>query len=361
MTVPTLDGITPTTITTERLTTRVLTAGPDDGTPVLFLHGNLSSATWWEETMLRLPAGYLGIAPDQRGFGEADPAAKVDATRGMGDFVDDAVALMDHLGHERFHLVGNSLGGVIAWWLLAHHPERIVTLTQADPGSPFGFGGTRDVAGTPTNEDYAGSGGGLINPELVRLIGEKDTSTDSMFSPRAALRALVWKPPLIPEREDALVESLLQVHLGDDAYPGDKVMSGNWPFVAPGVMGVNNALSPKYALDPGLIGAADAKPPVLWVRGALDLAVSNNAASDPGTWGPMGLVPGYPGPETYPPQPMLDQIRKVMDDYTQQGGTYTEVVIEDCGHVPFIEKPEEFDGVFHTHLATSEEEGNRGG
>jgi pimeloyl-ACP methyl ester carboxylesterase len=350
MSVPTLDGITATTITTDRITSRVLTTGPADGTPVLFLHGNLSSATWWEETMLRLPDAYLAIAPDQRGFGEADVDAKVDATRGMGDFVDDAIALMDHLGHERFHLVGNSLGGVIVWWLLARHAERIMTVTQADPGSPYGFGGTKDVTGTPTCDDFAGSGGGLINPELVRLIGEGDTGTDSMFSPRAALRALVWKPPVIPDREDAFVASLLQIHLGDDGYPGDKVASANWPFVAPGERGVNNALSPKYAIDPGEIIAVASKPPVLWVRGAVDLAVSDNAASDPGTWGPMGLVPGYPGADTYPPQPMLGQIRSVLDAYATAGGIYSEEVIEDCGHVPFIEKPDDFDRVFHAHL-----------
>ena len=351
MSVPTLDGITAQTVTTDRLTTRVLTSGSDDGAPVLFLHGNLSSATWWEETMLRLPAGYRAIAPDQRGFGEADAAAKVDATRGMGDFVDDAIALLDHFGHDRFHLVGNSLGGVMAWWMLAGHSERIVSMTLADPGSPYGFSGSKDDIGTPTNVDFAGSGGGLINPELVRLIADGDTSTDSMFSPRSALRSLVWKPPLIPEREDAYVASLLQVHLGEDAYPGDKVASSNWPFVAPGVMGVNNALSPKYAVDVARIIGAPGKPPVLWVRGAQDLAVSNNAASDPGTWGPMGLVPGYPGAEVYPPQPMLDQIRKVLDDYSAAGGSYEEVVIDDCGHVPFIEKPDDFDKVFHAQLA----------
>jgi pimeloyl-ACP methyl ester carboxylesterase len=239
----------------------------------------------------------------------------------------------------------------MAWWMLADHSERIMSVTLADPGSPYGFGGSKDATGTPTNDDYAGSGGGLINPELVRLISEGDDSTDSMFSPRSALRALVWKPPLIPDREDAYVASLLQVHLGEDAYPGDKVMSPNWPFVAPGVMGVNNALSPKYALDPARIVDATAKPSVLWVRGAQDLAVSNNAASDPGTWGPMGLVPGYPGAEAYPPQPMLDQIRKVLDDYAAAGGSYQEVVIDDCGHVPFIEKPEQFDKVFHAQIA----------
>ena len=72
MKIATLEGITEKTISTDRITTRVLFAGPEDGIPVLFLHGNVSSATWWEETMITLPEGFRGIAPDQRGFGEAE-------------------------------------------------------------------------------------------------------------------------------------------------------------------------------------------------------------------------------------------------------------------------------------------------
>lgn len=74
MSLPVRDGITAATISSARLATRVLFSGPDDGIPVLFLHGNLSAATWWESTMVRLPPQYRGIAPDQRGFGDADPA-----------------------------------------------------------------------------------------------------------------------------------------------------------------------------------------------------------------------------------------------------------------------------------------------
>src|SRR5215470_19612743 len=93
MTVPTLAGITAKTITTPRLTTRVLFSGADDGIPVLFIHGNASSATYWEEVMLALPSGYRGIAPDQRGYGDADRSKKIDATRGLRDLSDDAAAL----------------------------------------------------------------------------------------------------------------------------------------------------------------------------------------------------------------------------------------------------------------------------
>ncbi len=142
MSIPTLPGITARTITTDRITTRVLFSGPDDGIPVLFLHGNVSSATWWEELMAALPAGpsigpghgFRGIAPDQRGFGEAEFEKKIDATRGMGDLADDAIALLDHLGVDKCHVVGNSLGGNVVWQLLGEHPRRFLTATQAAPG-----------------------------------------------------------------------------------------------------------------------------------------------------------------------------------------------------------------------------------
>jgi pimeloyl-ACP methyl ester carboxylesterase len=351
MTIPTLDGIEARTIETERLTTRVLFSGPDDGIPVLFVHGNFSNATWWEESMVALPPRYRGIAADQRGYGEADPEVLIDATRGMGDFVDDALALMDHLGHGRFHLVGNSLGGLVVWWMMADAPERLLSVTLAGPGSPFGFGGTRDARGTPTTPDFAGSGGGLINPVLIESLlgGDRDSISD--FSPRGIMRRLVWGEGLIPDREDALIDAMFRVHIGDRQLPGDHDKSPNWPFVRPGKWGATNAMSPMYVGNlVERILAAEPKVDALWVYGAEDLAVCNSAGSDPGTWGPSGRLPGYPGREAYPPQPMMDQIRKMLEDYRSQGGSFAEVAIEGSGHVPFITHPEEFNRVFHEHL-----------
>ena len=100
MSIPTLPGINARTVTAPRLTTRVLCAGDESGTSVIFIHGNLTSATFWEETMLAMPAGYHSIAHDQRGFGEADPAAAVDGSRGLADMSDDVIALLDTAGHR---------------------------------------------------------------------------------------------------------------------------------------------------------------------------------------------------------------------------------------------------------------------
>ncbi|MGD2158235.1 MAG: alpha/beta hydrolase [Anaerolineales bacterium] len=352
MDIPTMEGVTAKTVTTERITTRVLFTGPDEGAPVLFLHGNLSSATWWEETMVALPEGYRGLAPDQRGFGEADPEKKIDATRGMGDLADDAVALLDHFEIEKAHIVGNSLGGMVVWRILMENSDRLLTVTLADPGSPYGFGATKDVDGTPTNPDYAGSGGGLSNPELIQRMKEGDRSLESQFSPRMAIRTLLVKPPFIPPREEELLSSLLSTHLGERDVPGDSVQSPYWPHMAPGVLGASNATSPKYAGDIDKIIQSEPKTDILWVRGSHDLAVSDTAASDPGYLGRVGLLPGWPGEEEYPPQPMIGQTRAVLEKYAAAGGSYREVVIQDTGHVPFIEKPEQFNQVFHAHITS---------
>jgi pimeloyl-ACP methyl ester carboxylesterase len=349
MSIPNLEGVQAKTITTNRITTRVLFSQPGKGAPVLFLHGNWSCATWWEQTMLALPSGFWGIAPDQRGYGEADLQKKVDARRGVRDWVDDVVALLDRLKIDQAHIVGCSLGGFIVWQLMVDHPQRILSITLVDPGTPFGFSGTKDEIGTPCYPDYAGTGGGISNMELIKRATDKDRSFDSQFSPRASMHTL-FSPGFIPPREEELLDSVLNVHLGEQDIPGDFVPSSNWPFVAPGVWGAQNAMSPKYLGNVSQIYDGRIRIPLIWIHGERDQVISNQSLSDVGYLGKLGYISGWPGDEVYPPQPMITQIRAVLEKYQSAGGTYKEVVIQDAAHIPFLEKPDEFNAAFHSYL-----------
>lgn len=352
MPVPTLEGITAKSITSPRLTTRVLFSGDDSGTPVVFVHGNASSATFWEDIMLGLPSSFRGIAPDLRGYGDADREKLIDATRGMGDFSDDLAVLMDTLAIEKAHVVGHSLGGGVLWRYMMDYPQRILSVTMVAPGSPYGFGGTKDLDGTPNYADFAGAGGGTVNPEFPKLMALADRNADNpQASPRIVMNSFYWKPPFVPAREEDLLSSLLSEHVGEQAYPGDFTPSENWPNVAPGIWGPINALTPAYLKPISHLYTIDPKPAVLWVRGSDDQIVSDNSLFDFGTLGKLGAVPGWPGDDVFPPQPMVGQTRAVLEKYQENGGTYSEVVISDTGHTPYIEKPNEFNRHFHAHLA----------
>ena len=340
--------ITERRIETARLGTRLLEGGAPGGVPVIFVHGNLASADWWRATMARLPAGFRALAYDQRAYGASDAAAKVDATRGMRDFADDLVALMDALGIPVAHLVGHSLGGSVLWQVMADHPARALSVTQVCPGSPFGFGGCRPD-GTPCTPDNAGSGGGAVNPEFARLLAEGARGADSPFHPLSILKAFVWKPPFVPAEIEAILSSTLAQHLGAQDYPGDAHPSPHWPGVAPGIWGPINAMAPLYQDDP--LGFHRAACPVLWVRGADDPIVSDASLFDLGMLGSLGAVPGWPGPDAYPPQPMIAQTARALDGYAALGRRVERVELEDCGHSPFLEKPAAFDAAFHAFLA----------
>lgn len=351
-TIPTLEGVDSRIVRTDRLKMHVLTTGPDDGRPVLFVHGNGSSSTFWEETMLAL-RGKRGIAPDMRGYGDTEPLP-VDATLGLGDMVADVLSLVEAMELGAYHLVGHSMGGGIAMKIAVARSENILSLTLVDTMSPYGYSGSKDVEGTPCHKDGAPAGAAGVNPDFVKLMAEKERGAEAPMAPRNVLRQFYVKPPFIPEREDALVESMLSVRIGDDWYPGDSVASEHWPGAAPGERGIVNAFSRKYFDASGIVDI-DTKPPIMWIRGADDLVVSNNAMWDIAALGAMGIVPGWPGPEVCPPQPMLEQIRAVLETYQANGGSYREVVIEETGHSPYIEKPDLFNVELHSFLESHDE------
>lgn len=343
-----LAGVTARTVPTDRLTVNVLEVR-DSGVPVVFVHGNVSSSLFWQQTMLALPSSYRPLAVDLRGFGDTEPLP-VDATRGLRDYADDVAGLVDAAGLGQVHLVGWSLGGGVVLQLLRDQPALVRTVTLVNPVSPYGFGGTRGADGELLDPSGAGAGGGGANPDFVRLLQAGDRSADSPLSPRQVLLSFYVKPPFRPQHEDVFVESMLSTRIGDDHYPGDSTPSTVWPGVAPGDHGVLNTMAPThFRLDD--LHEITPKPPLRWVRGDADQIVSDASMFDLANLGALGALPGWPGGDTHPPQPMVTQTRAVLDRYAAAGGSYDEIVIADAGHSPHLEKPAEFSAALEEILA----------
>lgn len=100
---------------------------PADPT-ILWLHGSgpgVSALSNWEGVLHRLP-GYHHVAPDLLGFGESSHPA--DLPLGVAHSAEERanalLQLLDVLGIERTHLVGNSMGGMVSLLLLSAQPDR---------------------------------------------------------------------------------------------------------------------------------------------------------------------------------------------------------------------------------------------
>ncbi len=108
-----------------------------EGVPVLFLHGLGMTRTGWDAQLLALAAGYRCVAWDVPGYG---------ASQRLEDFsleaaADAAAALIDELGAPA-HVVGLSMGGMIALHLALRHPGCVRSLVLVDTSPAFGLDGT---------------------------------------------------------------------------------------------------------------------------------------------------------------------------------------------------------------------------
>lgn len=116
---------------------------------VTLLHGFTLGGASWDDLTSRMPPEWRWIAPDLRGHGEAPID---DCT--MDRCAADLVALWDHLGVERSHVVGYSMGGRLALHVAVRLPERTRSLLTI--GAHAGLEGEVRVARRAADEALAG-------------------------------------------------------------------------------------------------------------------------------------------------------------------------------------------------------------
>lgn len=137
--------------------TRIHFIDMGSGTPVILVHGYADSTYSWHRNLEPLlEAGFRVILVDQPGLGRSGtpPPSYVYTVENQAAAVP---ALADHLGLERFCLVGHSMGGGIALYLAVNRPERVLRTAVIDPAcyEPPGHGLTRLLAvpGVPALAD----------------------------------------------------------------------------------------------------------------------------------------------------------------------------------------------------------------
>lgn len=93
-----------------------------EGPVVALIHGVGGRLEHWDPLLAELGDGYRVLRYDLRGFGES---TKIKGRYELGSYVEDFVALLDHLGIDRCHVVGFSLGGIIAQAIALVYPARV--------------------------------------------------------------------------------------------------------------------------------------------------------------------------------------------------------------------------------------------
>jgi 3-oxoadipate enol-lactonase len=113
--------------------TRLYFEEAGSGSPILFVHEFAADYASWEPQMRYFARRHRCIAYSARGYTPSEvPAADAFTYE---HFRDDALAVLDHLGIERAHLVGLSMGAYSSLQVGLHRPERVLSLTLAGVGS----------------------------------------------------------------------------------------------------------------------------------------------------------------------------------------------------------------------------------
>ena len=242
--------------------TNYLEDGKDSDPTVLLVHGSgpgVTSYANWRLVIPSLAENFHVVAPDMVGFGYSDRPDGVQYS--LDTWADQTVGLMDALGIEKAHLVGNSFGGGIGLRIATKHPDRIDKLVlMGSMGVPFQITEGLDAVWgyEPSFEnmrkvlDFFAYSRELVNDELAQVRYEGSTQpgfqeafsamfpaprqrwVDAMCTPEDEIRKLPHRTLIIHGREDQVIPvetSLRLMELIDNADLSVYSHCGHWSMI----------------------------------------------------------------------------------------------------------------------------------
>jgi pimeloyl-ACP methyl ester carboxylesterase len=260
-------------------------SGASNGKSVLLLHGKNFSGFYWEPTIEFLAdRGYRVIAPDQLGFGAS---SRPDIHYSFHQMAENTKALLDYLGVKKVDLIAHSMGGMLGVRFTLMFPEAVEKLVLENP---IGLEDYRKlVPYIPPQQQYE---------EELNLTYEKLLNYQKTYYPEA------WKPEY-----EVYVQDQASV-LGSGEYPRDA-----W----------SSALTYEMIYEQPVVYELDEiSRPTLLIIGQADRTVVGKNRLPPALQSVAGQYP--------------ELGRKAHAAIKES----TLVEVPDCGHIPHIQKPEQF-------------------
>jgi pimeloyl-ACP methyl ester carboxylesterase len=168
-----------------KLASHVLIAGDPKNPPLMLIHGagpGAHAASNWSHCFADLVKDFYVVAHDMTGFGQSeipDPLPPHSVTW-MGLRIEQAFGVMDALGIEKTHVIGNSMGGALALHLMNEAPERFDRAMMMGP------------AGAPMHR----------TPEMARLLSFYADPRKARY--REVISSFVYDPTLVPNLEEII-------------------------------------------------------------------------------------------------------------------------------------------------------------
>ena len=161
----------------------------DSGEPLVLVHGYTGDLTDWRRQLPEFAPTNRVLIMDHRGHGQSGGASDR-ASYNILEMADDVEALVEHVGFDRYHLLGHSMGGTIVQEIALRHPGRLMSLTLEDTAFKFSMReneiATKFIAYRNQIAEEQGMAGILAMPKLteppMHMPKERSAETDIRLS-----------------------------------------------------------------------------------------------------------------------------------------------------------------------------------